>query len=596
MAIDLGELATAIGQLILRFRVRRRTKDDWTTVNEVLLDAEFGWERDTNRLKIGDGLQPWGSLPYFGEVTLDSSNAGTGIHIEMVQDTTGGTGGDFATDTSFSSVAVLTHFDSLSSGNAVDSGPMGSLISPIGAIALSTVQSKFGGSSSYSDQAPQAGWAVGDNVNFNFGAGDFTIEGWFYASGNRSSGGILMLFSKMNGATGFATGLRLSDDGGGSIVCYIPCTDSTVIVNTWTASFAATHSPGPNAWTHVALTRQGTDIHLYINGTLATAGTVAAIGTKTVTHDTDPFYVGMSAQGGMTTASWRGYIDEVRVTHGVARYTGTFTPAIVQLPGYSTPVTNIGTPYPVISNIGVLSVVAGTGISVDSTDPQNPIITNAGTSGGGANTTPDSHPASPTIWDDEFEYGTAVDTTGARRTSAQAWALHLSGSAAAPAVANGALQVAYGSGKTMIMLQSAPVGDCGFEVKVRRNLRSANPAFAILFYNSANTKGAFWYVYSPSPTVAVTQGTFDATTWVFTSSSNAFTGTPNPTTDQDFPVYLRARIVGGSIFYDYSLSGYDNDWQSLFNQTIASYLGAVTHVGLYSFSTGASCDFFRRIN
>lgn len=36
----------------------------WTTNNKVLLKAELGFEADSNRFKIGDGITPWNSLPY----------------------------------------------------------------------------------------------------------------------------------------------------------------------------------------------------------------------------------------------------------------------------------------------------------------------------------------------------------------------------------------------------------------------------------------------------------------------------------------------------------------------------------------------------
>lgn len=75
MAIDLNELATAIGQLALRFRYRRATKAAWTTSNEVLLDAEEGYETDTGRKKVGDGVTPWTSLPYNGLLSVTAGDS-----------------------------------------------------------------------------------------------------------------------------------------------------------------------------------------------------------------------------------------------------------------------------------------------------------------------------------------------------------------------------------------------------------------------------------------------------------------------------------------------------------------------------------------
>lgn len=64
MAIDLNELATAMSQLILRFRMRRDTAAGWTSANPVLTLGEEGFETDTKKRKVGDGVSAWGVLPY----------------------------------------------------------------------------------------------------------------------------------------------------------------------------------------------------------------------------------------------------------------------------------------------------------------------------------------------------------------------------------------------------------------------------------------------------------------------------------------------------------------------------------------------------
>lgn len=46
------------------FLLRRGLAEEWTSVNPVLALAEPGFEKDTYRLKIGDGITPWNSLPY----------------------------------------------------------------------------------------------------------------------------------------------------------------------------------------------------------------------------------------------------------------------------------------------------------------------------------------------------------------------------------------------------------------------------------------------------------------------------------------------------------------------------------------------------
>jgi hypothetical protein len=52
-----------------RMQQRRGTAEQWTLVNPTLAEGEIGFETDTNQFKIGNGVNAWGSLPYFE--TLD---------------------------------------------------------------------------------------------------------------------------------------------------------------------------------------------------------------------------------------------------------------------------------------------------------------------------------------------------------------------------------------------------------------------------------------------------------------------------------------------------------------------------------------------
>lgn len=45
-------------------QIRRDLAANWTSVNPVLADGEFGFEKDTGSLKIGNGTDDWNTLPY----------------------------------------------------------------------------------------------------------------------------------------------------------------------------------------------------------------------------------------------------------------------------------------------------------------------------------------------------------------------------------------------------------------------------------------------------------------------------------------------------------------------------------------------------
>lgn len=54
-----------MSELLIRFRLRRDISTSWTSVNPVLGDGEQAYETDTGKMKIGDGILNWTSLPYF---------------------------------------------------------------------------------------------------------------------------------------------------------------------------------------------------------------------------------------------------------------------------------------------------------------------------------------------------------------------------------------------------------------------------------------------------------------------------------------------------------------------------------------------------
>lgn len=50
-----------------RIQIRRDTKAKWADLNPILAAGEMGFEIDNNRLKIGNGITAWHSLPYITE-------------------------------------------------------------------------------------------------------------------------------------------------------------------------------------------------------------------------------------------------------------------------------------------------------------------------------------------------------------------------------------------------------------------------------------------------------------------------------------------------------------------------------------------------
>ena len=50
-------------------QLRRGTAALWTSTNALLASGEWGWETDTTKIKLGDGITVWNSLAYWGDLT-----------------------------------------------------------------------------------------------------------------------------------------------------------------------------------------------------------------------------------------------------------------------------------------------------------------------------------------------------------------------------------------------------------------------------------------------------------------------------------------------------------------------------------------------
>jgi hypothetical protein len=65
--------------VVTQIQVRRGTAAQWTSTNPTLAAGEWGFETDTNKVKIGTGSTAWNSLGYQGAGDIEGVTAGTGI-------------------------------------------------------------------------------------------------------------------------------------------------------------------------------------------------------------------------------------------------------------------------------------------------------------------------------------------------------------------------------------------------------------------------------------------------------------------------------------------------------------------------------------
>ena len=191
----------------------------------------------------------------------------------------------------------------------------------VGNAQLSTAVKKFGNSSLSFDGTLDS-LKIVDNPNINLGTSDFTIECWAYFNvvnaemslinkGWQSSSAYASYLIYMT--SGGSLRFNASTNGGAWDIA------NEVVIGAMTAT----------TWTHIAVTRSGTTYRAFINGAIVSGFTFTNSGS----------HANIAAQalyiGGVTNnnSSMNGYLDDVRITKGYARYTANFTPPTSDLQG-----------------------------------------------------------------------------------------------------------------------------------------------------------------------------------------------------------------------------------------------------------------------
>jgi hypothetical protein len=217
--------------------------------------------------------------------------------------------------TAITNTSLLLNF---TNAGIIDNAEMNNL-ETVGNAQISTAQSKFGGASMYFDGSGDA-LALPANINLAMGSGDFTIEMWVYAalaSNSTTVGGSWPRFFTLGTA-----------QGSGNINSYV-ASGATVYIDIDGAggplSFTASTLLN-STWNHYAITRSGTTLKAFVNGTQVASST--ASNNLNLAATTQSWIGAISSSAG----TFNGYIDDLRITKGVARYTANFTAPTAAFP------------------------------------------------------------------------------------------------------------------------------------------------------------------------------------------------------------------------------------------------------------------------
>lgn len=203
-------------------------------------------------------------------------------------------------DPYFEDVALLLHMNgSNGSTTFTDNSSNNISVTANGNAQISTAQSKFGGAAGLFEPWNND-YLQATNAVLSPGTGDFTFEGWMYVPSGLS--GYKCIFSLVSGSDDNSlyvlSNTLLWWDGG------VQCISST---------FAN------NAWLHFAATRQSGTLRVFLHGVKSATNftSIANINSGSVRIGTR----------GAATGEWfDGYLDDLRFTVGVARYTSSFIP------------------------------------------------------------------------------------------------------------------------------------------------------------------------------------------------------------------------------------------------------------------------------
>lgn len=188
-----------------------------------------------------------------------------------------------------------------------DSSANGYAVSVFGNAKISTTQSKFGGSSISLDGTGDY-LTVANATPLQFTVPMFHIECWIYRN---ATGVVHTLACKGSSTSGWLLQINASDK-------------LTFVTNTSTVSLTSTTSIAANTWTHVAVTRDGSNMmRMFINGVQesSSSNSISFSQSEVLVIGADRSY----------TNFFNGFIEDLRLFRDGAKYISTFTAPATEL-------------------------------------------------------------------------------------------------------------------------------------------------------------------------------------------------------------------------------------------------------------------------
>jgi hypothetical protein len=182
----------------------------------------------------------------------------------------------------------------------------------VGNAQANTTQSKWGGSSIYFDGTGDYLVPNADSSLNAFGSGNFTIEFWVYLNATQTS---IFYDGRAVGTIGAAPSIYVSNNA--------------LFYFTNNANRITGATLSNTTWTHIAVSRSGTSTRMFINGTQT--GSTYTDTVVYINYTSRPT-IGGDGHNLSSALFLNGYMEDLRVTKGIARYTANFTAPTAPFP------------------------------------------------------------------------------------------------------------------------------------------------------------------------------------------------------------------------------------------------------------------------
>jgi hypothetical protein len=224
-------------------------------------------------------------------------------------------------DPNFAFNSLLLHGNGTNGSTVItDSSGSPKTVTAFGNAQISTAQSKFGGASIAFDGAGDyLSAGILEDWTFLYDGTAFTVEA--FVRGSTFSGNQAIASTIASSAN---RGILLSVNSG-NLAFRIARGSS----GNWALSLDADTVLSVDTWHHLAfvLTAEGLGA-IYVNGTLDKSGTASSFSLLKPSY---PLAIGATPNNSLF---FNGYIDDLRITKGVARYTANFTPPTAPFPDF----------------------------------------------------------------------------------------------------------------------------------------------------------------------------------------------------------------------------------------------------------------------